>query len=115
MSARCETIGKFVLPIFRSLVAKELVCTFSFTQVETAKKLKTTQASVSQYMNSKRAIKGAEQFSSIMPKIETEAKETAKRLAKNETNWDEVTLDFCKLCLTFYKTDEKTTDNDYAI
>lgn len=115
MSARCETIGKFVLPVFRSLVAKELICTFNLTQVETAKKLKTTQAAVSQYINSKRAIKGAEQFSDILPKIQIEAKETAKRLAKNNTTWDEVTLDFCKLCLTFYKTEENKTGDNYAI
>ncbi|HTY74705.1 MAG TPA: hypothetical protein VMD05_03980 [Candidatus Nanoarchaeia archaeon] len=115
MSARCETIGKFVLPIFRSLVAKELICTFNLTQVEAAKKLKTTQAAVSQYINSKRAIKGAEQFSDILPKIQIEAKETAKRLAENNTTWDEVTLDFCKLCLTFYKTEENKTGDNYAI
>ena len=115
MSARCETIGKFIVPVFRSLVAKELICTFNLTQVEAAKKLKTTQAAVSQYLNSKRAIRGAEQFSDILPKIQIEAKETAKRLAKNETNWDEVTLDFCKLCLTFYKTEESTTGDNYSI
>ena len=115
MSARCETIGKFVLPVFRSLVAKELTCTFHLTQVETAKKLKTTQAAVSQYINSKRAIKGTEQFIDILPRIQAEAKETAKRLAKSETTWDEVTLDFCKLCLTFYNAEESKTGDNYTI
>src|SRR5271157_4251432 len=106
MSARCERIGKYVLPVFRSLVAKELVNTYHLTQVETAKKLKTTQAAISQYINSKRAIKGTEQFLDVLPRIQTEAVETAKRLANSETTWDEVTLDFCKLCLTFYKAEE---------
>ena len=115
MSARCETIGKFVLPVFRSLVAKELVCTFNLTQVETAKKLRTTQAAVSQYINSKRAIKGTKQFNDILPKIQDEAKETAKRLAENQTSWDEVTQDFCKLCITFYKTEENNTGDNYTI
>ena len=115
MSARCETIGKFVLPVFRSLVAKELTCTFHLTQVETAKKLKTTQAAVSQYINSKRAIKGTEQFIDILPRIQAEAKETAKRLANQETTWDEVTLDFCKLCSTFYASEESKTGDNYTI
>jgi predicted transcriptional regulator len=115
MSARCETIGKYVLPVFRSFVAKELINTYHLTQVEAAKKLKTTQAAVSQYLNSKRAIKGTQQFTDVLPKIQAEAKETAKRLANQETTWDEVTLDFCKLCLTFYRIEESKTGDNYTI
>jgi predicted transcriptional regulator len=115
MSARCETIGKYVLPIFRSLVAKELVNTYHLTQVETAKKLKTTQAAISQYINSKRAIKDTEQFIDILPKIQAVAKETAKRLVNQETTWDDVTLDFCKLCSTFYGTEANKTGDNYSI
>ncbi len=115
MSARCETIGKFVLPIFRSLVARELVSTYHLTQVEVAKKLKTTQAAISQYINSKRAIKGTEDFNEILPRIQATARETAKRLANSETTWDEVTLDFCKLCITFYGTEENETGDNYSI
>ena len=115
MSARCESIGKFVLPIFRSLVAKELINTYHLTQVETAKKLKTTQAAVSQYVNSKRAIQGTHQFSDILPKIQAEAKVTAKQLANQKTTWDEVTLDFCKLCSTFCVTEENKLGDNYTI
>ena len=115
MSARCESIGKFVLPVFRSLVAKELTSTYHLTQVETAKKLKTTQAAVSQYMNSKRAIKGTEQFNEVLPRIQAEAKKTAKQLANQQTTWDEVTLDFCKLCSTFYVKEEDKTGDSYTI
>ena len=115
MGARCETIGKYVLPVFRSLVAKELVNTYHLTQVEAAQKLRTTQAAVSQYINSKRAIKGTEQFGDILPRIQVIAKKTAKRLAEREINWDEVTLDFCKLCSTFYKTESDQTGDNYTI
>ena len=115
MGARCETIGKFVLPLFRSLVAQELINTYHLTQVEAAKKLKTTQAAVSLYINSKRAIKGIEQFIEILPRIQAEAKKTAKQLANQETTWDEVTLDFCKLCSTFYVTEENETGDNYTI
>ena len=115
MSARCETIGKYVLPVFRSLVAKELINTYHLTQGEAAKKLKTTQAAVSQYINSKRANKGAEQFIDVLPRIQAEAKKTAKHLVNGGTTWDEVTLDFCKLCLTFYKAEESKTGDNYSI
>jgi predicted transcriptional regulator len=101
MGPRCETIGKYVLPIFRSLVAKELVKTYDLTQQEAAKKLGTTQAAVSQYINSKRAFKGAQHLEVIMPKIQAIASETAKRLSGNEIGADEVTLDFCRLCSAF--------------
>ena len=115
MTARCESIGKFVLPVYRSLVAKELISTYHLTQVETAKRLKTTQAAVSQYVNSKRAIKGIEQFTEVMPRIQAEAKKTAKQLVKQQTTWDEVTLDFCKLCSTFRVTEENKTGDNYTI
>ena len=115
MSARCETIGKYIMPVFRSIVAKELISTYHLTQVETAKKLQTTQAAVSQYVNSKRAMKGTEEFNDILPTIEAEAKKTANELVTGRTNWAEVTQDFCKLCITFYRTEENSTGDNYTI
>lgn len=114
MAAHCETIGKYIMPIFRSLVAKELVNTHHLTQVDAAKKLGTTQAAISQYISSKRAIKGSEQFATLLPKIQVIAIETAKRLASNEVNWDEVTKDFCKRCSTLFVEEEKTSE-DFTI
>jgi hypothetical protein len=101
MGPRCETIGKYVLPIFRAIVAKELVKTYGLTQLQAAKKLGTTQAAISQYISSKRAFKGAEHVDLILPKIQAMANETAKRLAENQIGAEEVTLDFCKLCSSF--------------
>jgi hypothetical protein len=98
MNPRCEAIGKYVVPLFRSLVAKELINTYKLTQIEAAQKLGTTQAAISQYINSKRANKGMEQYSDITPKIQTMANETAKRLANKELSPEEVTVDFCKFC-----------------
>ncbi len=115
MTARCESIGKFVLPVYRSMVAKELINTYHLTQVEVAKKLKTTQAAVSQYVNSKRAIKGTKEFIDILPRIQDEAKKTARQLANQEITWDDVTLNFCKLCSTFYTTEEDDTVDNYTI
>ena len=101
MGPRCETIGRYVLPIFRSLVAKELISTYGLTQFEAARKLGTTQAAVSQYVNSKRAFKGEKHLDLVLPKIQAIASSTAKRLAENEVGADEVTLDFCRLCSIF--------------
>jgi predicted transcriptional regulator len=115
MVARCETVGKYVLPVFRSLVAKELVTTYNLTQVEAAQKLGTTQAAISQYINSKRAFKGTEKFGDILPQLQAMAKETARRLARNEIRADEIAVDFCKLCPSFDATDSPQSDEDYNI
>lgn len=115
MSARCETIGRYVLPLFRALVAKELVNTYHLTQVEAAHRLGTTQAAISQYLNSKRATKGTEQFVDALPKIQNMARIIAQRLASKEISWDEVTRDFCSLCLSFSDEETNQTSYDYAI
>lgn len=115
MAARCETVGKYVLPVFRSLVAEELVRTYNLTQVEAAKRLGTTQAAISQYLSSKRANKSTDQFSDILPKIRAMARETAKRLANNEMNADEVALDMCKLCSILDDEEGHQSDEDYVI
>ncbi len=116
MSARCETVGKYFLPAFRALIAEELVHTYNMTQVETAKRLGTTQAAISQYLSSKRAYKSAEQFKDILPKIKVMAHETARRLANNEMSADEIAVDVCKLCSSLSEEEESNkTGNDYEI
>src|SRR5512138_2667671 len=101
MDPQCEIIGKYVLPIYRSLLAKELVQEYKLSQTETAKKLGTTQAAVSQYLSSKRAYKGVEQVKEYMPKIHAMASDTARKLVNKELSSKDVTPDFCSLCATF--------------
>ncbi|XHH09147.1 MAG: transcriptional regulator [Candidatus Bathyarchaeia archaeon] len=101
MDPQCEVIGKYVLPIFRSMLAKELVQKYHLSQTETAKKLGTTQAAVSQYLSSKRAYKGMAQVEEFLPKIQVMAQETAERLVNHEICLYEVTADFCGLCSSF--------------
>jgi len=104
MSTQCEIIAKHILPIFRSMLAKELVQTHHFSQTETAKKLGTTQAAISQYLNSKRAYKGTNQIEEFLPQIQTLATETAKKIADNKTtNPENITPHICNLCTTLYK------------
>jgi predicted transcriptional regulator len=101
MDPQCEIIGKYVLPIFRSMLAKELVQKYHLSQTEAAKKLGTTQAAVSQYLSSKRACKGIEHVEQYIPKIQEMASETAQKLVNKEIAARDVTFDFCKLCVTF--------------
>ncbi len=115
MSARCETINKHLLPLFRALVAKELLRNYNLTQVEVARRLGTTQAAISQYLNSKRAIKGIEQLTGVMPKVQALARETAEELAIKESGKDDPPLDFCKLCRTLFDEDSEKSGSDYSI
>ena len=103
MDPQCEIIGKYVLPIFRSMLAKELVQKYHLSQTETAKKLGTTQAAVSQYLSSKRAYKGIEHVEQYLPKIQAMAEETARKLNNKEISTLDVTPVFCHLCVTFCK------------
>jgi predicted transcriptional regulator len=101
MDPQCEITGKYVLPVFRSLLAKELVQKYHLSQTAAAKKLGTTQAAVSQYLNSKRAYKGMGQVEEFLPKIQVMAEETARKLVDKEIASGDITVDFCKLCVTF--------------
>ncbi len=118
MDPQCEIIGKYVLPIFRAMLAKELVEKYYLSQTEAAKKLGTTQAAVSQYLSSKRAYRGIEHVEQFLPKIHEMAAETAQKLANGEIATKDVTFDFCKLCATFCTKDSVKTgvlDSDYCI
>ena len=109
MDPQCEIVGKYVLPIFRSMLAKELVQKHHLSQTEAAKRLGTTQAAVSQYLSSKRAYKGSEQVEQYLPRIQIMASETAQKLVNNEIASKDVTFDFCKLCVTFCTKDSVKT------
>jgi predicted transcriptional regulator len=103
MGPQCEIIGKYVLPIFRSMLAKELVQTYHLSQTETAKKLGTTQAAISQYLSSKRAYKGMDHVEEFLPQIQTLATDIAKKIVNREIGAGDVTPHFCDLCTTFCK------------
>ena len=65
MSLSCESVARHILPVYRSFVAKELILKHNLTQIEAAKKLGTTQAAVSQYVNSKRGVKVVNRFLAV--------------------------------------------------
>ena len=115
MGTRCENEGKRLVSIFRSLVAKELLSKYNFTQVEAAKKIGATQPAVSNYVRSKRANVTISQCNGDLSKIQRLANTVAQRLAKGETNWKQVSLEFCKACSKCFEDEIELTGNHYVI
>lgn len=104
MSLSCESVARHILPLYRSFVAKELISKHNFTQIEAAKKLGTTQAAISQYVNSKRGVRGIPNYSEIEPLIQDAASNIAQLMATNGTTHEEFNKSFCELCLVMRKT-----------
>ncbi len=99
----CESIGRRLLPVFRSYIAKDLIEKYGFTQIEVAKKLGITQAAISQYLHLKRGIRDLEQFKEILPVIQSAASEMASEIASGRIDTNKIVLRFCELCLSIRK------------
>jgi len=102
MRPPCELVVKYVLPTYRSLIAKELIETYKYSQVAAAKELGTTQAAISQYVYSKRGDKRIKLLESV-PVIKSSAKKLAKGIANKETTPTEAMVEFCRLCVALRK------------
>ena len=98
MPASCETVSKYILPLYRSFTARELIGKHHFTQVNAASKLGTTQAAISQYVTSKRGQKGVENYEEIAPAIQKAATLAAKRIAEGKMTNEDFNTSFCQLC-----------------
>jgi len=98
MMYKCETVTRLVLPLYRSFVAKELLSKYNFTQVKAAEKLGTTQAAISQYLNSKRGRNEASNSKEFITIVKKAAENIAKLLATTEMTSDEFKDSFCALC-----------------
>jgi predicted transcriptional regulator len=86
------------LPVLRSLIVKDLIEKYGFSQVEVANKLGMTQAAISQYVSSKRGIKKSTKIEKSL-KIKTMAHQISKDIAENKrTDFDGTSL-LCELCL----------------
>jgi len=96
MKSPCEVVAKYILPVFRALVAKELMEKYGYSQNQVAAKLGVTQAAVSHYINSKRGSLMLKEVEGINGVKETVHDVTAS-IAKNNDP-DAMILAFCKLC-----------------
>jgi len=94
----CELVVRYVLPAFRSLVARELIEKYDFSQVAAAEKLGTTQAAISHYLYSKRGDKRIRQLESVSL-VQSTANEVAQGIAKGKVSAIDAMLTFCKLCV----------------
>jgi predicted transcriptional regulator len=102
MRPPCEYVVRYILPAYRSLVARELVEKHGFSQVATAKKLRTTQASISHYLHHKRGEERIIELESI-PAVQSTASKLAQNIATEKTSGSDITLSFCSLCDTLRK------------
>ena len=88
------------LPILRSLIIKDLIEKYDFSQVEVANKLGMTQAAISQYVSSKRGIKKSTKLETSS-KLKIMARQIAKDIAENKQSDFDVTPHLCNLCLGY--------------
>ena len=93
----CELVVRSVLPTFRSLVAKRLIEKYHFSQVAAAKKLGTTQASISHYLYSKRGDKRMKQLEASSS-VRAIVDEISEGIATEKLSPFGAMLQFCKLC-----------------
>ncbi|MCW4005511.1 MAG: helix-turn-helix domain-containing protein [Candidatus Bathyarchaeota archaeon] len=106
MSISCESVARHILPIYRSFIAKELINKYNMTQNQAAKKLGTTQAAISQYVNSKRGVKCIPNYEENGQTVQTAAEKIAKQMATSEVTREEFNTMFCHLCMEIRKTDK---------
>jgi predicted transcriptional regulator len=78
-------------------VARRLIEDHHFSQVKAAKKLGTTQASVSNYLYSKRGEKLLKQLEDA-PKVQKIVTELAQGIAEDKISPFDSMLQFCNLC-----------------
>ncbi len=98
---KCEFVTQYLLPLFRALVARQLIDEFDLSQIETAKKLRTTQPAISQYLSGRRGLGRMEEFGFLVSDIRNVADETAKSIATGDLRDEELTRRFCRFCRSF--------------
>ena len=99
MKPPCEYTVRYVLPTFRSLVAKKLVEEYNYSQVTAAEKLGITQAAISQYLYSKRGTKKMKEIE-IMPQVQTFVNEYVENIVNGQSPYINDMPLFCELCKT---------------
>ncbi len=97
VKAQCELVTRYIMPAVRALVASILVSKYGLTQVEAARKMGTTQAAISYYLNSKRGFKAVtmlEKNKEILKDIE----EFTDAIYKGNLSEEELAEQLCRIC-----------------
>jgi predicted transcriptional regulator len=114
MRPPCEIVVKYVLPAFRSLVARELIEKHDYSQVAAAEKLSTTQAAVSQYLYSKRGRLMVKRFENL-PAVRNVARKVASGIADGSLSSMSAMLKLCELCTVLRTKDLVCDMHRYAL
>ena len=93
----CEVVVRSILPAFRSLVARSLMEKCNLSQAAVAKRLGTTQASISHYIYSKRGEKMVKQLEAS-PAVRAIVDKIAQGIATDKISPFDAMQHFCKLC-----------------
>ena len=96
MRPPCEVVIKYLLPAFRSAIARSLTAEYGFTQLRAAKSLGTTQAAVSYYLGERRGRRIRTLEENEM--VRSAARDVAQGLATGGLTSGEATAKFCQLC-----------------
>ncbi len=98
MKALCERMSAEMFPAVRALIAKELVDSLGFNQLETARKMGLTQPAISQYRNELRGVrvKVLKGNLKIFSRIQESARLIAKSRKRDNTKLSEEIM--CSVC-----------------
>ena len=105
MRFNCQFAVNNMLPVYRSIIAKQLYTKHGLNQEQIANKLGLTQPAVCNYVTSKRATKDGTTLGIDFIVINSLACETADKLANGKINSDEMKNDFCDLCMKLKEED----------
>ncbi len=95
MRTVCEEVVRYVLPAYRSLIAKKLLNEYGLTQEEVSRLMGLSQAVISYYISNKRG-KGVQKYENVEI-LQEEAEKASKRLVAGEDP-AKIAKDFCNVC-----------------
>ena len=106
MKPPCEIIVKFLLPMIRASIAKELVDHYGLTQQVAAEKLGITQSAVSRYIKDQR---GKTSIFGDNSQIKQYIEDIVKNVTEGNENLIETIGSMCKICINL-RTDKILCD-----
>ena len=96
MKPFCEVVVTTVLPAIRSLITRQLMDDYKFTQQQTADLLGLTQPAVSQYVKQSRGVKV--RILERQPEIMVMIDDLTKDVATSKLRPRELQSKFCQIC-----------------
>jgi predicted transcriptional regulator len=96
MRCKCEIAANEILPFARSVIARKLVDTYGFSQVNAAKKMGISQPAISQY---RKKIRGSRRGAPARdPRFAEIANDIAGRIAEGSVKPEQMKKEMCRFC-----------------